>query len=120
MNKTSGPTKEHLSRWMLFALLGVSIVVPAYADTPTFKIEFHDGKISPLRTEVPAHQEFKVEFDNTGSTAAEFESHVLHKEKVLAANSRSVLVFRPLSPGEYAFFDDFHPSSGPEPVLVAK
>jgi hypothetical protein len=100
----------------LFAACGFA--APAHADAPTFTIEFHDGKISPLRIEVPAKQKFKLEFDNTGSTAAEFESHDLHKEKVLAPKSRSFLVFHPLDPGEYVFFDDFHP--GLKPVLVAK
>jgi hypothetical protein len=124
MNKTATlaptPVAARVSRLTLFALLGASLAVPARAETQTFTIEFHDGKISPLRTEIPANQQFKIEFNNTGSTAAEFESHVLHKERVLAPNSRSVLVFRPLNPGEYAFFDDFHPASGPKPALVAK
>jgi hypothetical protein len=105
---------------MILALLGAVLAVPAYADTPTFTIEFHDGKITPQRTEVPANQQFKIEFHNTGATAAEFESHKLHKEHVLAPKSRSVLVFQPLKPGEYTYFDDFHPSSGPKPVLEAK
>jgi hypothetical protein len=108
-------------RLMLFALVGACsfVAAPARADAPTFTIEFHDGKISPLRIEVPAKQEFRIQFDNTGSTAAEFESHELHKEKVLAPKSRSFLVFHPLDPGEYPFFDDFHPG-GPKTVLVAK
>jgi hypothetical protein len=103
------------------ALLGACglVMAPARADAPTFAIEFHDGKISPLRIEVPAKQGFRIEFHNTGSTAAEFESHELHKEKVLAAKSTSRLVFHPLDPGEYTFFDDFHPGT-PRGVLIAK
>jgi hypothetical protein len=108
-------------RLLLFALLGACglVAAAARADAPTFTIEFHDGKISPLRIEVPAKQQFRLEFDNTGSTAAEFESHELHKEKVLPAKSRSFLVFHPLDPGEYGFFDDFH-EDAPKGVLVAK
>ncbi len=109
-----------ISRQIFFALLGAAFAVPAYADMLTFTIEFHDGKITPQRTEVPANQQFKIEFHNTGATAAEFESHKLHKEHVLAPKSRSVLVFQPLKPGAYTYFDDFHPSSGPQPVLEAK
>lgn len=107
-------------RRMILALLGVALAAPAYADMPTFAIEFHDGKIAPQRTEVPANQRFKIELRNTGATAAEFESHKLHKEQVLAPKSRSILVFQPLKPGEYTYFDDFHPSDGPKPVLDAK
>jgi hypothetical protein len=110
-----------LTHLLPFALLGVCgfVAAPARADAPTFTIEFHDGKISPLRIEIPAKQQFRLEFNNTGSTASEFESHELHKEKVLAPKSHSFLVFHPLEPGEYTFFDDFHPG-GPKPVLVVK
>jgi hypothetical protein len=43
----------------------------------------------------------------------------LRKEKVLAPKTTSILVFRTLDPGEYPFFDDFHPDA-PKAVLIAK
>jgi Cupredoxin-like domain len=88
-------------------------------DDPVFTIEFNDGKVSPLRIEVPAGRRFKLELRNNGSTPAEFESNELHKEKVLAPATTSILVFRTLDPGEYPFFDDFHPDA-PKAVIVAK
>ena len=88
-------------------------------DMPVFSIEFKDGAITPLRLEVPARRAFKIELHNTGSTPAEFESVELHREKVLAPQSTSFIVFRTLDPGEYKFFDDFHPDA-PQAVLVAK
>jgi hypothetical protein len=88
-------------------------------DMPTFVIELKDGVISPLRLEVPANRTFKIELRNTGTTPAEFESLELHREKVLAAQSTSFIVIKNLDPGEYKFFDDFHPGA-PQAVLVAK
>ncbi len=88
-------------------------------DEPVFTLEFHDGKVSPLRVEVPANTRFKLELRNTGVSPAEFESNELRKEKVLAPDSTSILVFRTLDPGEYEFFDDFHPDA-PKAVIVAK
>ena len=88
-------------------------------DAPSFTLEFHDGKVSPLRVEVPANTRFTLELRNTGDTPAEFESAELRKEKVLSPNSTSILVFRTLDPGEYEFFDDFHPDA-PKAVIVAK
>lgn len=88
-------------------------------EMPVFSIEFKDGAITPLRLEVPAGRAFKIVLHNTGSTPAEFESIELHREKVLAAQSTSFVVFRTLDPGEYKFFDDFHPDA-PQAVLVAK
>ncbi len=56
---------------------------------------------------------------NAGATPAEFESRELRKEKVLGPGVTSTLVIRTLDPGEYDFFDDFHPEAPPA-VLVAK
>jgi Cupredoxin-like domain len=56
---------------------------------------------------------------SSGDTPAEFESNELRKEKVLAPKTTSILVFRTLDPGEYPFFDDFHPDA-PQAVLIAK
>ena len=75
--------------------------------------------VAPQRLEVPANRQFQLHLINAGETPAEFESNELRKEKVLAPKSTSILVFRTLDPGEYAFFDDFHPDA-PKAVLVAK
>jgi hypothetical protein len=105
---------------MMCGLLLPLAAAPALAgDDPTFRLEFNDGAIKPLRLEVPANTRFRLELKNSGKTPAEFESKELKKEKVLAAESETVLVIRTLDPGEYAFFDDFHPDA-PQAVLVAK
>ncbi len=93
---------------------------PARAEElPTFRIELKDGVVTPLRLEVPAQTRFKIEVVNTGTTPAEFESVELRKEKVIGPGAKSFLVIRGLDPGEYDFFDDFHPTA-PRAVLVAK
>ena len=105
---------------LFLALASLAGLRQAKADaTPTFSIEFHDGKVAPTRLDVPANRRFRIELHNTGITPAEFESTQLRLEKVLAAQSTSVLVIRTLDPGEYTFFDDFHPNA-PKAVLVAK
>ncbi len=106
----------------IFALVVVicACAVPAgAADDPVFRIEFADGKITPQRLEVPANTRFKIELINSGKTPIEFESTTLKKEKVVAPESQSFIVFRTLDPGEYEFFDDFHLDTPPA-VLVAK
>lgn len=112
-----------MSKAFAAMLLAAALALPAAAapaqDMPVFAIEFKDGVITPLRLEVPANRAFKIELHNTGDTPAEFESIELHREKVLAPQSTSFIVFRTLDPGEYKFFDDFHPDA-PQAVLVAK
>lgn len=106
----------------IMLMVGLASGAARGEDTPTFSIEFHDGKIAPLRIEVPANKRFRIELHNTGMTAAEFESSELHLEKVLAPgnpNPAPVLVIRSLDPGEHVFFDDLHPDA-PKIILVAK
>jgi uncharacterized cupredoxin-like copper-binding protein len=100
--------------------LAVAGTLPASAEeTPTFTLELDDGKITPLRLEVPAGTRFKIALVNKGSTPAEFESSQLRKEKVLAPGAHSSLVFTKLDPGEYEFIDEFHPEA-PKGVIVAR
>jgi hypothetical protein len=101
-------------------VIALSVTLIARADDdPTFRIDFKDGAVTPRRLEVPANRRFSLELHNLGETPAEFESRELRKEKVLAPGTSSVLVIRTLDPGEYDFFDDFHPDTPPA-VLVAK
>ena len=88
-------------------------------DEATFRIEFDDGQVTPRRLEVPANRRFGLELGNKGKSPAEFESLELRKEKVLAPESTTSMVIRTLDPGEYEFFDDFHPDAPPA-VLVAR
>ncbi len=109
------------------AAMAVAVLLAAAAsirgwagdEGPTFRIVFKNGVIDPLRLEVPAKTRFRLEIVNEDDAPAEFESVELHKEKVLAPKSQTVMVIRTLDPGEYNFFDDFHPGSAPA-VLVAK
>jgi hypothetical protein len=88
-------------------------------EMPSFRIEFKDGTITPMRLEVPAGKPFKIELHNTGQGAAEFESVEMHREKVIAPDSATFFVVRRLDAGEYKFFDDFHPEA-PQALIVAK
>lgn len=103
----------------LVALL--AFTAPAYAEgeDPTFQVVFKGGAIQPSRLEVPAKTRFRLEIRNEDDSPVEFESVELRKEKVVAPRSQAVMVIRTLDPGEYSFFDDFHPGSPPA-VLVAK
>lgn len=89
------------------------------AEDPVFRIEFADGVMTPSRLEVPADKRIELLLVNKGKTPAEFESLPLRKEKVLAPGTESSMIIKGLDPGEYPFFDDFHPDAPPA-VLVAK
>ncbi|WP_310448064.1 cupredoxin domain-containing protein [Thiobacillus sp.] len=54
---------------------------------------------------------FKIVIKNESSGAIEFESLSLRKEKVLGPGAQSFVVIAPLKPGEFDFFDEFHPDT---------
>ncbi len=103
------------------ALFGAPFAgLPARADDlPTFRLLIKGGRLYPETLEVPANTRFRLELKNEGPGAAEFESVELKKEKVLAPGVTSSLVFFPLQPGTYKFFDEFHPDTA-QGRIVAK
>lgn len=88
-------------------------------DMPTFQLLIKDGKLIPVTIEVPANAKFRLEVRNDGPGAAEFESLELKKEVVLAPGVTRKLVFAPLKPGAYKFFDEFHAATA-QGQIVAK
>lgn len=94
------------------------LAAPA-TDLPTYVLVMHDGRLQPETIEVAAKVKFRLEIRNQGKNAAEFESLELRKESVLAPGVTRSLVFAPLQPGSYKFFDEFHPDTA-QGRIVAK
>jgi len=87
-------------------------------ELPTFKLLMKEGRFFPETIEVPANTRFRLEVTNEGPGAAEFESLELKKELVLAPGVTRGLVFFPMKPGSYKFFDDFHPATGQGRIIA--
>jgi hypothetical protein len=94
--------------------------VAAWAGDPVFAIEFENSEIRPAEIVVPANSRFKLELRNVGTSPIEFESLELRKEKVIGPGVTTFIVFNRLSPGEYSFFDDFHPDTPPARLVVVE
>lgn len=105
-------------RASLAVLLSLSGAAQA-ADLPTFKLVARAGRFEPAELVVPKGVKFRLEITNAGQEPVEFESLELRKEKVLVPGVTSTLVFVPLEPGRYRFFDDFHQATG-QGVIVAR
>lgn len=109
------------ARLMPVILVAALFAGAARADEdPVFAIEFADGAIRPAVLAVPAGTRFKLELRNTGADPVEFESIELRKEKVLGPGVTSFIVIRRLDPGEYRFFDDFHPGTPPARLVASE
>jgi plastocyanin len=102
------------------AALSLSFVITAAhaQDVVTVSLVVKDGKFEPSTLEVPAGKRIKIEVSNESKKPVEFESKALKFEKVLAPGAKSSVVVNPLKPGEYGFFDEFHPET--KGKIVAK
>lgn len=104
-----------MQRWFagLLLALGLGLLGAGAAgaeELPTVRLTFKpDGTFEPARLEVPAGR-FKIVLVNASNEPVEFESIPLRKEKVLGPGVESSVVITISRPGEYPFFDDFHPN----------
>lgn len=115
-----GESRLRTVRRLLAAGTLASLSLAALAqDAAIFKIIAKDGRFEPSEITVPAGKQIKLEISNEGKTPIEFESKVLKVEKVLAPGAKSSVVINPLKPGEYPFFDEFHPNTS-KGRLIAK
>ncbi len=71
-------------------------------------ISVKNHRFQPAEIHAPANVPIELHVKNLDSTPMEFESVTLRVEKVVAGNSEGLIRLRPLGPGSYKFFDDFH------------
>jgi hypothetical protein len=96
-------------RPLLFAvLLVLAAAMPALADDPVITITLKDHQFEPSEVPVPAGVKLKVQVSNEQTATAEFESKVMHFEKIVNAGGQITVYVGPLQPGSYEFYDDFH------------
>jgi len=79
------------------------------ADEPVvLSLAIKDHRFEPAEVHAPAGKPIVLTVKNLDAIAVEFESSALHVEKVIPAGGQAIVHVRPLAPGRYNFFDDFH------------
>jgi len=68
-------------------------------------------RFEPTEIRGPANRPLSIEVKNLDAAPIEFESASLRVEKVIAPGAVGTVNIRPLAPGRYEFFDDFHPNT---------
>jgi plastocyanin len=81
------------------------------AEETVIQVTLKGHQFAPAEVEAPAGKPLTIEVSNQDSTAAEFESKDLRVEKVTPAGGMAKVKVRPLQPGRYRFFDDYHESA---------
>lgn len=103
-------------RKILFVLLLASST--ALAQEKEFSIQIKDHRFEPAVLEVPANQKFFLIVKNLDKTAEEFESETLQKEKIVKGGKEIKLSMKPLKPGEYPFFGEFHAKTAQGKIIA--
>lgn len=83
----------------------------ASAADEVYTITLENQIFSPSELVIPANQKVKITIQNKDATPAEFESHDLKREKVIAAKKEAVISVGPLKPGAYTYENEFHDES---------
>ena len=93
----------------LLLLLGASFPSAARADEPPeITVVFLGDRFEPAEVPVPAGAKFNLRVENKSAAPMEWESHTLHREKVVPAGTSAKILIGPLKAGSYEFLDDFH------------
>jgi heme/copper-type cytochrome/quinol oxidase subunit 2 len=90
-----------------------------WAEDPQFALSIKEHRFVPAELQVPAGVKLKLLIKNEDSTPEEFESHELHREKVVPPGQQITVFVGPLDAGTYPFFGDFHQETA-QGKLIAK
>ena len=77
-------------------------------DAVKLSITIKDQKFDPAELHAPPGKTIQIEVKNLNPIVSEFESADLHFEKIVPSGSQASVYVRPLQPGKYNFYDDFH------------
>jgi plastocyanin len=75
-------------------------------------------RFEPNIIRVESGKKIRFTIHNQDSTVEEFESHDLHREKIIMPNDSINIILAPLVPGKYDFFGDFHQETAQGSLIV--
>jgi hypothetical protein len=103
----------------LALVIGVGAPLAVADDAARVSVTLKDHKFSPAEPTAPAGKPIIMDVSNLDATPSEFESKTLRVEKVVPAGGKIAVQIRPLGPGRYRFFDDYHEDTT-EGFLIVK
>lgn len=91
------------------SLLTLSTGVRVHADdSVNLSVTLKNHQFDPAELHAPPGKQIAIHVKNLNDIVSEFESSDLHFEKIVPVGSEVTVYVRPLQPGRYNFFDDFH------------
>jgi plastocyanin len=77
-------------------------------DTVSLSLTLKNHQFDPAEVHAPPGKQIAIHVKNLNDIVSEFESSDLHFEKIVPVGTEVTVYVRPLQPGRYNFFDDFH------------
>lgn len=107
-------------------LLGIIFLIynnnPSKSNTDKEMLEIvtiiKNHRFEPSIIHVPRGRKIRLVVHNQDNTAEEFESHDLHREKIIMPNDSINIILAPLAPGKYDFFGDFNQETAQGSLIV--
>lgn len=110
---------RHKVKLVISYMLLVMASYSALAQRQEFNIILKSHLFYPTEMTIPSNKKIKLIIDNQDDSVEEFDSFSLNREKVLFPKQKSVIYIGPLSPGRYAFFGEYHPTSARGMIIVS-
>lgn len=99
-------------------VLGWTAIAPILAEDAPISLTIKNHRFDPEELRVPAGVKLRLLVKNLDGTPEEFESHTLHREKVVPGNGEISVFIGPLDPGTYDFFGDFNPATAKGRIIA--
>lgn len=90
----------------------------ALAADPEVMLVIKNHRFEPAEIKVPAGKRVKLTVHNQDSTAEEFESHAMNREKVIAPGAKAVIFIGPLKAGKYEFVGEYNETTAKGVVIA--
>ena len=103
---------------MALALIAGAIIPGAALAQDSLSLTIKDHKFDPAELRIPADKAATLVVKNLDPTPEEFESKPLRIEKIVPPNSEASFTLRPLKPGRYKFFGEFHEDTARGEIVV--
>jgi plastocyanin len=92
---------------------------PALAGaSETYELSIRNHRFEPAQLTVPAGVKVKLVVKNLDNGPEEFESYLLHREKLIPAGSQVTIFIGPLKAGTYDFFGEFHSDTAKGQIIA--
>ena len=96
----------------------VLLATAASAAEPEVLLILKNHRFEPVELKVPAGQRVKLVVHNHDSTAEEFESHDLNREKIVPPGAKATIFIGPLKPGRYSFVGEYNEATAKGVVIA--